>query len=132
MGSSPAGSTISTGHNEKIEQTMEQSNTVPFEAGKFYRVQVFPSYGDPGVKVAARCSKAGKRSVVFDYIVKTGGERKITSVHRSVSALCDGSSDAFVSYKYSGISSTNSVKDACEMPKVWEAFVGNGTRGNEK
>lgn len=112
--------------------TTSQSNTIPFEVGKFYRVHVFPLYVDPGVKVAARCSKAGKRSVVFDYIVETGGERKIASVHRSVSALCDGSSDAFVSYKYSGISSTNSVKDACEMPKVWEQFIGGGKRDTEE
>ncbi len=97
-----------------------------FEVGKFYRVQVFPTYGDASVvKVAARCSKAGKRSVVFDYILKSDGVRKISSVHRSVRGLCDGSSEAFVSYKYSGISPTNSVKDACEMPKVWEQFVGN-------
>lgn len=103
---------------------MSDEVKVPFEVGKFYRVQIVPCYSEVGQKVNARCAKVCSRKVVFEYIVRgIDGVRKIRSVDRRTDVLSDGSVEASSRERYSGISPTNSVKDLTEKRPLWDQFL---------
>ena len=97
-----------------------------FEAGKFYKLNVTPSYGDNPVRyVAALCTRVLKRKIEFQYIYKNEkGERAKVKVARGLSKATDRVPASTYSYdKWSMICQTTADMET-KKPGIWDSVEG--------
>lgn len=95
-----------------------------FEVGKFYGVQIYPSYGERGKRVAAMAVRKTKTKIVFEYITRSyeGAVIKCKVERRLIRAeqTQKGIEEARPCGKWSGISSTD-AREVCGKPTIWDS-----------
>lgn len=93
-----------------------------FEAGKFYKLNVTPSYGDNPVRyVAALCTRVLKRKIEFQYIyINEKGEKHKAKVERGLRKATEHSPASTYPYdKWSMIRMTTADMEA-QKPSIWD------------
>lgn len=97
-----------------------------FEVGKFYKLNVIPSYGKSPVRfVSALCTRALKRKIEFQYIyIDEKGEKHKAKVERGLYKATEHSPASTYSYeKWSMIYQTTADMEA-KKPSMWDEVQG--------
>ena len=90
-----------------------------FEVGKFYRVHLYPTYGCPGKGIPGMVVRKLKRKIVFEYLIRYGGELCKDTVERRLGTY-RGVEDASPTEMWSGIAITLATH-ICAKPSIWDS-----------
>lgn len=90
-----------------------------FEVGKFYRVHLYPTYGCPGKGIPGMVVRKLKRKIVFEYLIRYGGELCKDTVERRLGTY-RGVEDASATEMWNGIAITLATH-VCAKPSNWDS-----------